>query len=167
MTVLNIAGPLAAASGVLAHLAVFRSGEWDEASPAVVRFYASVFAALSMLSLYTHSDVSIPVLLRLGSYHVAGLFASILVYRAFFHRLRKFPGPFLARLSNFYITALSLERLQLFAQVKRLHQEYGDYVRLGELSVFSVYYVLPFSFLALVVVLVLNRGAVLNTCFLL
>ncbi|KAJ5758202.1 Cytochrome P450 [Penicillium nucicola] len=55
----------------------------------------------------------------------------MLVYRAFLHRLSRFPGPFLARLSNFYVTALSGKKLQLCDEIQKLHQQYGDYVRIG------------------------------------
>jgi hypothetical protein len=37
-----------------------------------------------------------------SSSFLIALYGSILVYRAFFHRLRGFPGPFTARLSNLY-----------------------------------------------------------------
>ena len=37
-----------------------------------------------------------------GSAFLFGLYGSILLYRAFFHRLCHFPGPFTARLSNLY-----------------------------------------------------------------
>lgn len=62
---------------------------------------------------------------------VLGLFASITVYRASFHRLNRFPGPFAARLSNLYITRLSAKNLQLYREIQRLHHTYGDVVRVG------------------------------------
>jgi hypothetical protein len=37
-----------------------------------------------------------------SSAFLVGLYGSILVYRAFFHRLHHFPGPFAARLSKLY-----------------------------------------------------------------
>ncbi|UNI22115.1 hypothetical protein JDV02_008035 [Purpureocillium takamizusanense] len=69
---------------------------------------------------------------------LAGLFGSMLLYRAFFHRLRRFPGPFAARLSNFYhfaITARTNMQHHLF--IRKLHGQYGDFVRTGprELSI--------------------------------
>jgi cytochrome P450 len=67
----------------------------------------------------------------MASLYVAGLFSSMLIYRAFFHRLRHYPGPFLAKLSTFYITARSVKKLHLFEEVQKLHAQYGDYVRLG------------------------------------
>lgn len=122
---------LAVASGAMAHLVVFRRGEWDAASPSIFIFYATVFAATALAS-NTYFNVPVSTVTKFGACHTAGLYTSMLVYRAFFHRLATFPGPFLARLSNFYITSLSMKKLQLFSEVQQLHARYGDYVRLGE-----------------------------------
>ncbi|KAL2173995.1 cytochrome P450 monooxygenase-like protein [Thermothelomyces heterothallicus CBS 202.75] len=131
---------LAVASGVFAHLAVFRRGEWDVAAPSVFALYFTVFAAamcFAYIGVLGLRFVSCSAVAQIGALHVAGLYASMLVYRAFFHRLSKYPGPFLARLTNFYITARSMKKLHLFEEVQKLHEEYGDYVRLGpsELSI--------------------------------
>ncbi|KND90425.1 Tryprostatin B 6-hydroxylase [Tolypocladium ophioglossoides CBS 100239] len=68
---------------------------------------------------------------------VGGIFSSVLVYRAAFHRLNRFPGPFLARLSNLYVTLLSVKKFHLYEEIQALHHEYGDIVRVGpsELSI--------------------------------
>ncbi|KAI8952903.1 putative cytochrome P450 oxidoreductase [Xylaria longipes] len=127
---------LAAVSGVSAHALVFRLGEWDVASPSIFVFYLATFlvgtAASHILFHTTVTEVA-----KLAGYHVLGLYISMLVYRAFLHRLTRYPGPFLARLTNFYITAKSMKKLHLFEEVQKLHTEYGDYVRLGpsELSI--------------------------------
>ncbi|KAL2256849.1 hypothetical protein VTK26DRAFT_1031 [Humicola hyalothermophila] len=124
------------ASGVLMHLAVFRRGEWDVASPSVFLCYFTVAAAGTLAS-HLHFHVETPLIAIFFFFHAVGIFTSMLVYRAFFHRLSAFPGPFLARLSNFYITARSMKKLQLFAETEKLHAQYGDYVRVGprELSI--------------------------------
>jgi hypothetical protein len=123
---------LAVASGVVAHHGLFRHGEWDVASPSIFSFYSTVFGAAALLS-YTQL-ISVPLLLvaEIAIFHAAGLFTSMLVYRALFHRLKEYPGPLLARLTIFYITALSMKKLHLFEEVQKLHAQYGDYVRLGE-----------------------------------
>lgn len=74
---------------------------------------------------------SVTAIAGLGLSLVAGLTLSILTYRAFFHRLNRFPGPFAARLSNFYPTYLSAKKLHLYEEVEQLHRQYGDFVRLG------------------------------------
>ena len=132
MAYATFSGLLAAASGVSAHLAVFRKGEWDVASPSILVFYFTMFAAALSLSYFPTINVSPGFAAQTVACHVAGLYTSMLLYRAFFHRLSKYPGPVLARLTNFYITALSMKKLHLFEEVQKLHAQYGDYVRLGE-----------------------------------
>jgi len=125
---------LAAASGVLAHLFIFRRGEWDVASPSIFVFYFSLFLGAAALSSYPDLDPGdIPwlELVRIGGCHAAGLYGSMLVYRGLLHRLSGYPGPFLARLSNFYITALSMKKMHLYEETQKLHAKYGDYVRVG------------------------------------
>ncbi|KAH7056899.1 putative cytochrome P450 [Macrophomina phaseolina] len=64
------------------------------------------------------------------------LTASTLIYRVFFHRLRKFPGPLGAKMSKFHSVYLS-RNLQYHLEIEKLHKQYGDVVRTGprELSV--------------------------------
>lgn len=59
------------------------------------------------------------------------LLTSIVIYRAFFHRLRHYPGPFMARITNFYNVAITTPKVRYFIEVEKIHQKYGDYVRLG------------------------------------
>ncbi|KAL2851910.1 cytochrome P450 [Aspergillus pseudoustus] len=66
-----------------------------------------------------------------------GMVASILVYRAFFHRLHHFPGPFMAKLTRLSAMMRSLERTQYHLDLEEMHRQYGDFVRTGprELSI--------------------------------
>ncbi|KAF2703227.1 cytochrome P450 [Pleomassaria siparia CBS 279.74] len=76
----------------------------------------------------------------LASAFYVPLCLSIFLYRAFFHPLKDFPGPFGARLSKWWTvqqvlgTKFHLHRVQQDLQAK-----YGDYVRTGprELSIFD------------------------------
>ncbi|KAL2809999.1 cytochrome P450 [Aspergillus granulosus] len=129
---LNLAG----ASGVCAHLFVYRLGEWDVKSP---RLFVG-YALLTMMAFYLERTAVLDNLgvairphwaLKVVGCHILGIYLSMLCYRAFWHRLSSFPGPFLAKLSNFYVTALSAKNLHLCEEVERLHQQYGDYVRLA------------------------------------
>lgn len=66
-------------------------------------------------------------------YTLVSLAVNVLVYRAFFHRLRHFPGPFGARLSKFWAVWQTVKSKARWYQVtERLHEEYGDYVRTGK-----------------------------------
>ncbi|KAI0265912.1 high nitrogen upregulated cytochrome P450 monooxygenase 2 [Gloeopeniophorella convolvens] len=46
------------------------------------------------------------------------------------HPLAKYPGPFLARLSKFWLAAVAVRGKQ-HVNLKRLHERYGDVVRIG------------------------------------
>ena len=60
-----------------------------------------------------------------------GLVGSMLLYRAFFHRLRRFPGPFVAKLSRFYAMRHAATACQNNIVTQQLHEQYGDFVRVG------------------------------------
>ncbi|KAH8734278.1 benzoate 4-monooxygenase cytochrome P450 [Ilyonectria robusta] len=131
--------------GVSLHVFMFRKGEWDLYTTRILCLFGLLFGGLAFL--LTTSKVVVgqsyqlwdPILssLYVTSSVVAGTFSSIFVYRVGFHRLNRFPGPFAARLSNFYITRLSTKNSQLFKEIQGLHRIYGDIVRVGpsELSI--------------------------------
>lgn len=140
LTLTNLA---ALASGIAAHVFVFRHGEWDTTTPKIFVFYASLLAGgllASYISLTSPLGQLLPFILtpktvlQAAACHFTGLYSSMLVYRAWLHRLSSYPGPFLARLTNFYITARSVKKLHLYEEVRKLHAQYGDYVRIGEHS---------------------------------
>lgn len=62
---------------------------------------------------------------------LTGLFGNIVVYRLFFHRLRNMPGPIAARVSRHYAAYHTIKDAQMHYTVQRLHQQYGDVVRIG------------------------------------
>lgn len=70
-----------------------------------------------------------------GAY-LTGLWTSMLIYRAFFHRLRSFPGPSALKLSKFAHFA-QLGHLDNYKRLDAWHEKYGDFVRTGpsELSI--------------------------------
>lgn len=81
--------------------------------------WQSVFESLTIFSLY-----------------LTFLFASIAVYRLFFHRLCRFPGPQTYALSKWSMFLVDLNG-QRFRKIDEAHQKYGDIVRTGprELSI--------------------------------
>lgn len=126
-------------AGVFLHLAVYRRGEWDLAVPKLCFFYAAVQAALigyeHFASIDSHNSKSLALAVQKVAWisfcHLMGIFLSMLTYRLALHPLRSFPGPFWARISNFYVTLLSARKLHLYEEVESLHEKYGDFVRLG------------------------------------
>ncbi|KAE8165150.1 cytochrome P450 monooxygenase [Aspergillus tamarii] len=139
---LGVLPVLAGLSGVSVHHLLYRHGEWDLKGVDMVVCY--IILTLGLIALqYSSILPPIEVLQRpnwawdIVTYHILGVYTSMLLYRAVFHRLNRFPGPFLARLSNFYVTSLTAKKLHLYEEIERLHEKYGDYVRIGptELSI--------------------------------
>lgn len=124
--------------GVGAHQVVFRHGEWDSHAHLILTGHllallTSLAAALYRGSLFLHVEV-----LSMGSCYLAGLYLSMLVCRASpLHRLSRYPGPFIAKLSKFWMMRRSLQKQHMFEEIQNLHTKYGDYVRVGpsELSI--------------------------------
>lgn len=123
--------------GVFLHIFVFRLGEWDTAATSIMACFSALYvtsAVGSIVYLPMESDDSWMALKLISTIFVillAGLSTSIFVYRVLFHPLRRFPGPFLARLSSAYPTSLALKRLHFFEEAQKLHSIYGDYLRIG------------------------------------
>ncbi|KAI1104955.1 cytochrome p450 monooxygenase [Jackrogersella minutella] len=134
------------AAGVLLHAFVFRVGEWDLAAlKLIVCFVLSFSATILIITNDVHPMVphaeelgpAVWLTSMLYSYLLTGLYTSMALYRGFFHRLRKFPGPFLARFSGIYMTIRGTRTMQTFKEIQKLHAAYGDVVRVGpqELSI--------------------------------
>ncbi|KAG8159732.1 hypothetical protein KVR01_010369 [Diaporthe batatas] len=130
--------------GIGLHVVLFRHGEWHLF---VYKFkFIHILAVLLLIVVGVHltipgkgwaQDASAASCLVAGL--VSGVWSSMLVYRAFFHRLTRqgFSGPFVARLSQFYQTSLAAKNLRISDEIEVLHKKYGDIVRIGpqELSV--------------------------------
>ncbi|KAF7617693.1 hypothetical protein AFLA_006607 [Aspergillus flavus NRRL3357] len=56
---------------------------------------------------------------------------SISIYRLFVHRLHPFPGPFACKPTRFYSAFLAAKNIQYNVELKRLHKQYGNFVRTG------------------------------------
>jgi hypothetical protein len=93
----------------------------------VILFAVHIFAGLTPLAALAR------VALLSTSFNLA-VFLSIGVYRLFFHRLRRFPGPPLAKLSRFYSAYKAAQDLQYYKLINRWNEEYGDFIRTGEYS---------------------------------
>ncbi|KAF2129144.1 cytochrome P450 [Dothidotthia symphoricarpi CBS 119687] len=61
---------------------------------------------------------------------VGGVVVSLLLYRILFHPLNRFPGPWAARVSDLWLS-IQLGRHDMHTQSVRLHQQHGDFVRIG------------------------------------
>ncbi|KAF7627839.1 hypothetical protein AFLA_003208 [Aspergillus flavus NRRL3357] len=66
---------------------------------------------------------------RIGEHHLYPA-SSLVLYRLLYHPLRHFPGPFLSRVSVFWLS-VQLRHKTLYRKLADLHNEYGDFVRVG------------------------------------
>lgn len=85
---------------------------------------------LSLLFRYSFVQATLTASIWYLSY-LAGVFGSIALYRAFFHPLRRFQGPFLSRMTQWSHVARVWARVDHFRQLDNLHRQYGDFVRAG------------------------------------
>jgi tryprostatin B 6-hydroxylase len=125
-------GILAFGVGVATHLLYFNRGEHHLHPQRYIQAFALVSLAAAVL-LSRHDlelTQAIRTVGRLDLYFLTGLYASLLVYRQFLHPLNKFPGPWGTRISGLFLS-ISFRNADSAVQYRRLHQKYGDFVRVG------------------------------------
>jgi hypothetical protein len=125
----------ATAAGALSHWTYFIHGEHHVQAPHLlgISMASPILICLGIWKL-TNLDAPQAAILAaklVGSYSTA-LWSSILLYRVFFHRLRAFPGPWMAKTSKLWHVWKLAPRSDNFRQLDKLHREYGDYVRTGK-----------------------------------
>lgn len=128
--------------GICAHLTLFRRGEWDRSFMRLCYFYLGLLLLVflrSLLGPIQDGSLTFPLFVMFGTKalclavaHLLGVFGSMTTYRLFFHRLTRFPGPFWGRISGFYMLHMTRRKWQRFAETQKLHQKYGDFVRVGK-----------------------------------
>ncbi|KAL5047501.1 hypothetical protein BDW71DRAFT_213947 [Aspergillus fruticulosus] len=141
----------ASLTGVALHLFFFKQVEVDKrpastAASFVVAYFLIANALPRISSEYEGFFWLYTVAFLAWSSLVLSLWTSILVYRAFFHPLKNFPGPFCARLSKFWSLSKVLEtNIRWYRALDALHEQYGDLVRTGprELVIFDAAAITP------------------------
>ncbi|KAK9771404.1 hypothetical protein SCAR479_11883 [Seiridium cardinale] len=136
---------LAFALGSVLHIFLFRVGEWNTSTTKIIAtFLAANLASILALphyfpTIYPSHTTAVSTTASLGLSLILGIWSSMLIYRAVFHPLNRFPGPFWARLSNLYVTSLTAKNLHLYEEIQKLHNKYGEVVRIGpsELSIIT------------------------------
>jgi tryprostatin B 6-hydroxylase len=123
----------AVVAGVSTHLGYFIKGEHHLYGTRYIQIFAALFCGTIFLEARFANQslanaASEAVLLAFCYFF--GLYSSLLVYRAFLHPLRKFPGPFGNRLGNLWFSA-QLGKADAYKKVLRLHETYGHFVRVG------------------------------------
>ena len=118
--------------GLLAHQLVFIRGEWHLQAPVLLLLHillAIIFVGAEVQLDPLGGGSTTESLICIICYLIS-LFASISIYRLYFHRLHNFPGPRLAVLSKlWHVWQCRDSRNHLL--LERLHREYGPYVRSG------------------------------------
>lgn len=121
---------LALSLSVLMHHGLFIRGEWHLQAPVIVSGHVLAFLLLvvkqHLFNRGPFGDVAVP-----AAAYLLGLFVSISVYRLYFHRLRRFPGPRLAALSKVW-HVWECRDSRGHHLLETWHQKYGSFVRTGE-----------------------------------
>jgi hypothetical protein len=132
--VLTAAVPIAAFIGFFSHLTYFIRGEHHTY---VVRYLQALYflpafsvVALVRLGKFDMKD-AVVIMTVVTSTYVVSLFASIILYRILFHPLRRFPGPFFAKISKFWHSS-QITDFYNYKLYDRMSKKYGKFVRLGE-----------------------------------
>lgn len=130
--------PCAFIAGTLVYIAYFNRGEHHLYGTTYLRVNTAAF--LSFIALLYR--LGLPISLAASqafvydSIFLFGIFASLLVYRAFLNPLNVFPGPWLARLTSFDLP-FRIRKSQMYKTLQELHREHGHFVHIGpgELSI--------------------------------
>ncbi|KAI1466706.1 cytochrome P450 [Daldinia caldariorum] len=130
---LSLLAALGAPLGVLFHLTVAQMGDVEDFMYTLIPTMALI--AFGIFSTFVYLGSSIPGALTelslLATAFNAGLFSSMVIYRLFFHRLRKFPGPLNLKVSRFFSVFMVAKEVKFHKDVARLHEKYGDFIRVG------------------------------------
>jgi hypothetical protein len=121
---------LAVVAGLSAHLFVARFELWPRALLLVTT--AGLGAGVSYMHLGKDVPFGASLLMatRFTSILLTTMFASMTIYRIFFHRLASIPGPLSLKLTKWSLVSTDLNG-QRAHYIKNLHEQYGDVVRTG------------------------------------
>jgi hypothetical protein len=133
---LEVVAIVGATLGVASHLGYFIHGEHHMQATKITAFF--VIAPLLLFVTFSryigdnsHIEAAKLTAVGTGCYFTA-LSTSILIYRAFFHPLRHFPGPFSARLSKVVHVLRIAKSSKNYLLQEKLFEKYGEFVRYDE-----------------------------------
>lgn len=137
--------PLAVA-GLSSHLFYWIQGERTNKEIRIWLYFHYLVNIILFLVIHHYAGGSLSILVFLRSIAMVfnlnicfygPLFVSILIYRAFFHRLHRFPGPSYLKMSKLVALYCDSKKSQNHLRIWDLHRKYGDIVRIGpqELSI--------------------------------
>ncbi|PGH28239.1 hypothetical protein AJ80_00130 [Polytolypa hystricis UAMH7299] len=120
-------------AGVTSHVLFFRQNEHHMYALRYIQIFLATFASVVALLVSIEHDSIRHATIKVGSisaFYLSGVYTSLLFYRTVLHPLNKFPGPFGARVSSFWLP-LQIRNADGFKRVKILHDKYGEFVRVG------------------------------------
>lgn len=121
----------AAAVGVLSHVLYFIRGFREREGLAIICVHLAAGTAVYLKSAQTYGIVSGVAFACLVNFsYLCALSSSIIIYRLFFHRLRHFPGPIAAKITEFY-GPYRARNWKIHIEDTKLLEKYGDFVRVG------------------------------------
>ena len=132
MTQIAIWISTAVVAGITSHILIFINGEFHMQAPKIFLNSVLTVSAIILFQAWKNGDIWYGAKLGtiLGLTYGFSLFMSIIVYRLCFHRLRKFPGPVLAKISKLWHVVRLIQEPN-FRLLDKLHHQYGDIVRIG------------------------------------
>jgi hypothetical protein len=120
--------------GVISHLAYFIRADHLFYHTTFIFFFFLLTPTTSLLILTRIVDYPLrEALVLVGATwwsFTGAIWLSMGIYRAFFHRLGGYPGPFSAKLSQLWRVWKNV-RAENYKVVDDLHRKYGEYVRVG------------------------------------
>ncbi|KAI0109866.1 cytochrome P450 [Daldinia grandis] len=121
-----------AALGVFSHFAIFIRGEWHMQAPTLFKIYSFLAFVVFFVEQRLGADIStgFKITSLIASSYATALFTSIVIYRKFFHRLRHFPGPWLAGATKFW-HVWQCRTGKNFLVIEELRKKYGPVIRTG------------------------------------
>ena len=125
---------LAGAAGILSHCGFFLHGEHHIHAPRLsLLFLFCIFLLWGYHTTTEHDGqhkAMEKTLADMATYS-ASLFASMTIYRLFFHPLRSFPGPPLASVSKLW-HVWKVRKAKNHLLMEEMFNQYGDFVRIGK-----------------------------------
>ena len=128
----SLAHIAAAVAGAVSHVLYFNKGEHHMYGAIYLQVFATTFLT-AVLVLYQQGGPvgkAFAQATPIAFFYLTGLYTSLITYRSLLHPLNKFPGPFGARISNFWLS-VQLKDGGAFRKLQKLHEKYGDFVRVG------------------------------------
>ncbi|KAI8963127.1 cytochrome P450 [Daldinia sp. FL1419] len=119
--------------GVLFHLTVAQMGDVEDFMYSLMATMVFIMFGIVCVFVLLGSSFwsALAELCVLAGTFNLGLFSSMVIYRLFFHRLRKFPGPLDLKVASFFSAIRVAKEAKYHRNIEAMHDKYGDFIRVG------------------------------------